>query len=170
MANLWKFQMYRHNAGWLRLLSSTILCDNKNHVSSLLCSFTSFSFNSVCCVPLTIVTRWRHLSPSIFFCLYLSSSSSLSLSPPSLLLLLLLLPLFLSSFSQDIIREYIDISYDKLPELTTYFHSLLMLPSPTVIYSHCEVCTAWYYLANKAFIGCPKCCWIKMFVKRSCTT
>ncbi|CAI8033198.1 hypothetical protein GBAR_LOCUS18717 [Geodia barretti] len=42
---------------------------------------------------------------------------------------------------KDIIREYIDISYDKLPELMTYFHSLLMLPSPTVIYSHCEAGT-----------------------------
>jgi hypothetical protein len=45
------------------------------------------------------------------------------------------------SLIKDIIKEYIDISYDKLPELMTYFHSLLTLPSPTVIYSHCEAGT-----------------------------
>ena len=64
-------------------------------------------------------------------------------------------PLFPSSsplFPQDIIKEYIDLSFDKLPKLMTYFHDLLTLPSPTVIYSHCEVSISFFTLHGVTYL------------------
>ena len=53
---------------------------------------------------------------------------------------------FLPTIAQDIVKGYIELSFDKLPELMSYLHSLLMQPSPTVIYTHCEV--RIYYLES----------------------
>jgi hypothetical protein len=42
---------------------------------------------------------------------------------------------------KDIVKEYIELSMDKLPDVMSYLHGLLLQPSPTVIYTHCEAGT-----------------------------
>lgn len=44
-------------------------------------------------------------------------------------------------FIKDVVKEYIELSIDKLPDVMTYLHELLLQPTPTVIYSHCEAGT-----------------------------
>ena len=41
---------------------------------------------------------------------------------------------------QDVVKEYVELSFDKLPGLMEEFRDLLTGKGPAVIYSHCEVC------------------------------
>ena len=42
-------------------------------------------------------------------------------------------------FTQDVVKDYVELSHDQLPKLMEFFHELLVGSGPTVIFSHCEV-------------------------------